>query len=68
MSDKSDERTVSRATILGFIIATVLFVLVSIIPFGVFSQGELATMSPLRRRRSWRRWWGNGAASLSILA
>ncbi|ACY84771.1 basic amino acid/polyamine antiporter [Edwardsiella piscicida] len=46
MSDKSDERTVSRATILGFIIATVLFVLVSIIPFGVFSQGELATMSP----------------------
>ncbi|WP_345829492.1 basic amino acid/polyamine antiporter [Erwinia sp. HDF1-3R] len=45
MSDKADGRTVGRATFLGFIIATVLFVLVSIIPFGVFSQGELAAMA-----------------------
>uniref|UniRef100_UPI003D677812 amino acid permease n=1 Tax=Rahnella sp. PAMC 25559 TaxID=3423225 RepID=UPI003D677812 len=44
MSDKADGRTVSRATILGFIISTVLFMLVSILPFGVFSQGELAAM------------------------
>ncbi|MGP2446649.1 basic amino acid/polyamine antiporter [Pantoea ananatis] len=46
MSDKTDGRTVSRATILGFVISTVLFVLVSVLPFGVFSQGELAAMSP----------------------
>ena len=46
MSDKSNAKTVGRATILGFLITTVLFVLVSIVPFGVFSQGQLATMAP----------------------
>ncbi|GGZ94003.1 arginine:agmatine antiporter [Ignatzschineria ureiclastica] len=46
MSDKSDAKTVGKATILGFIITTILFVFVSVIPFGVFSQGELATMAP----------------------
>lgn len=46
MSDKADGRTVSRATILGFIVSTILFVLVSILPFGVFSQGQLSIMSP----------------------
>lgn len=45
MSDKADGRTVSRATILGFIISTVLFVFVSVVPFGVFSQGQLASMA-----------------------
>jgi arginine:ornithine antiporter/lysine permease len=46
MSDRSDAATVSRATLLGYFLVTVLFVLVSIVPFGVMSQGELATLAP----------------------
>lgn len=46
MSDKSNPRTVSRATIFGFITVTILYVLISIIPFGVLSQGQLAGMAP----------------------
>ena len=46
MSDKAEARTVGRATLLGYLLATVLFVLVSVVPFGVLSQGELAGMAP----------------------
>lgn len=38
MSDKSDAKTVSRATLLGFVITTALYVLISVLPFGVMSQ------------------------------
>ena len=46
MSDKADAATISRATLLGYLLATGLFVLVSIVPFGLLSQGELAHMAP----------------------
>lgn len=46
MSDKADAATVSRATLLGYLVATALFVLVSVVPFGVASQGELSQMPP----------------------
>jgi arginine:ornithine antiporter/lysine permease len=46
MSDKADAATVSRATLLGYLVATGLFVMVSIVPFGVLSQGELAHIPP----------------------
>jgi len=46
MSDKADAQTVSRSTLLGFIAATALYVLVSVLPFGVVSQGELSGMAP----------------------
>lgn len=46
MSDKATPKTVSRATILGFITVTILYVLVSIVPFGVLSQGQLANLAP----------------------
>jgi len=46
MSDKSDEKTVSRATLLGFVIVTTLYVLVSVLPFGVMSQADLSGLSP----------------------
>lgn len=46
MSDKATPRTVSRATILGFLIVSVLYVFVSILPFGFMSQGELAGLAP----------------------
>lgn len=46
MSDKADAATVSRATLLGYIVVTALFVLVSVVPFGVLSQGEMAQIAP----------------------
>lgn len=46
MSDKADAATVSRATFLGYLVATGFFVLVSIVPFGVLSQGDLSQMPP----------------------
>lgn len=46
MSDKSDAKTVSRATILGFLITTALYVLVSVLPFGIMSQGDLSKLAP----------------------
>lgn len=46
MSDKADARTVSRATLLGFLITTTLYVLVSVLPFGVMPQAALAKLAP----------------------
>lgn len=46
MSDKSDPTTVSRATLLGFLITLVIYVLVSVLPFGVMSQPELGALAP----------------------
>ena len=46
MSDKASPRTVSRSTILGFLIVSVLYVFISILPFGFMSQGEMAHLAP----------------------
>jgi arginine:ornithine antiporter/lysine permease len=46
MSDKSDAKTVSRATLLGFFVTTLLYVLISVLPFGVMTQAQLAVIDP----------------------
>ena len=46
MSDRSDAKTVSRATLLGFLSVTAIYVLVSVLPFGVMSQAQLSAISP----------------------
>lgn len=46
MSDRSDAKTVSRATLLGFLMTVLLYVLISVLPFGVFSQAQLAAIAP----------------------
>lgn len=46
MSDKASAKTVSRATIFGFITVTILYVIVSVVPFGIASQGDLSRMAP----------------------
>lgn len=46
MSDRASPHTVSRATILGFITVSVMYVIVSVIPFGFLSQGEMSSMAP----------------------
>jgi arginine:ornithine antiporter/lysine permease len=46
MSDKSDAKTVGRATLIGFLVTTVLYVLVSVLPFGLESQAQLSALAP----------------------
>ncbi|WP_392565603.1 basic amino acid/polyamine antiporter [Utexia brackfieldae] len=46
MSDKANPRTVSKATIFGFLTVSILYVLISIVPFGFMSQGEMAHLAP----------------------
>lgn len=46
MSDKADSKTVGRATIIGFTAVTIMYVVVSILPFGMMSQGQIATLAP----------------------
>ncbi len=46
MSDKSDAKTVSRATLLGFFVTTALYVLISVLPFGVVSQPAMSGLAP----------------------
>ncbi len=45
LSDKSDARTVSRGTLLGFLVTLTLYVLVSVLPFGIMSQGDLSVLA-----------------------
>ena len=46
MSDKSDAKTVSRATLLGFFVTVLLYVLISVLPFVVMSQAQLSAIAP----------------------
>lgn len=75
MSDKSDAKTVSRATLLGFIGATLIYVFVSVLPFGVFSQGELSGMAPPSTGvilgsilGPWAEWFVNAGVVIAILS
>ena len=46
LSGKSNAATVSRGTMLGFLITLMLYVFVSVLPFGVMSQGDLSALAP----------------------
>jgi arginine:ornithine antiporter/lysine permease len=46
MSDKSNPKTVGRATLIGFLATTLLYVLVSVLPFGLQSQAQLSVLAP----------------------
>lgn len=70
MSDKATPRTVSRATIFGFMIVSVLYVFVSVLPFGFMSQGELATLAPPSTAAILKRivgTWGEVVINLGIV-
>ena len=75
MSDRADAKTVSRATLLGFIGATLIYVLVSVLPFGVYSQGELSGMAPPSTAfilgqilGKWAEWFVNVGVVIAILS
>jgi len=74
-SERSDAKTVSRATLLGFIATTVLYVLISVLPFGIMSQGELSALAPPSTAAiagslvgTWAEYFVNAGVIISILA
>jgi arginine:ornithine antiporter/lysine permease len=75
MSDKSDSKTVSRATLIGFLFTTLLYVLVSVLPFGVMSQAQLAVIDPPSMAAvlssivgKWGEYFINAGVMISILS
>lgn len=75
MSDRSDAKTVSRATLLGFLSVTALYVLVSVLPFGVMSQGQLSAISPPAMAAilgsllgKWAEYFINAGVVISVLS
>jgi arginine:ornithine antiporter / lysine permease len=75
MSDKSDAKTVSRATLLGFFVTVLLYVLISVLPFGVMKQTQLAVIAPPSMAAilgslvgKWGEYFVNGGVLISVLA
>ena len=75
MSDRSDAKTVSRATLLGFFVTVLLYVLISVLPFGVMSQAQLAGIAPPAMAAilgsivgKWGEYFVNGGVLISVLA
>lgn len=75
MSDRSDAKTVSRATLLGFFVTVLLYVLISVLPFGVMSQAQLSVIAPPSMSAilgsivgKWGEYFINGGVLVSVLA
>jgi arginine:ornithine antiporter/lysine permease len=75
MSDKSDAKTVGRATLFGFLITTALYVLVSVLPFGLDSQAQLSVLAPPSMAAimgsivgTWGTYFVNAGVVISILS
>ncbi len=75
MSDKSDAKTVSRATLIGFFVTLLLYVLISVLPFGVMTQAQLAVIAPPSMAAilgsivgKWGEYFVNGGVLISVLA
>lgn len=75
MSDRSDAKTVSRATLLGFLSVTAIYVLVSVLPFGVMSQAKLSAISPPAMAAilgsllgKWSEYFVNAGVIISVLS
>ena len=75
MSDRSDAKTVSRATLLGFFVTVLLYVLISVLPFGVMSQAQLGAIAPPSMAPilgsivgKWGEYFVNGGVLISVLA
>ncbi|MET3106788.1 arginine:ornithine antiporter/lysine permease [Oxalobacteraceae bacterium GrIS 1.18] len=75
MSSKSDAKTVSSATLMGFLVTVLLYVLISILPFGVMTQAQLAAIAPPSMAAilgsivgKWGEYFINGGVLLAVLA
>lgn len=75
MSDKSDAKTVSRATLLGFFVTLLLYVLISVLPFGIMTQAQLSVIAPPSMAAilgsivgKWGEYFVNAGVLISVLA
>jgi arginine:ornithine antiporter/lysine permease len=75
MSSRSDAKTVSRATLLGFFVTVLLYVLLSVLPFGVMTQVQLAAIAPPSSAAilgsivgKWGEYFVNSGVLVSVLA
>ena len=75
MSDRSDAKTVSRATLLGFFVTVLLYVLISVLPFGIMTQAQLSAIAPPAMAAilgsivgKWGEYFVNGGVLISVLA
>lgn len=75
MSGRSDARTVGRATLLGFLLTLLLYVLISVLPFGIMTQAQLAVIAPPSMAHilgavvgKWGEYFVNGGVLISILS
>lgn len=75
MSDKSDAKTVSRATLMGFFVTLLLYVLISVLPFGIMTQAQLAVIAPPSMAAilgsivgKWGEYFVNAGVLISVLA
>ncbi|MGV8917058.1 MAG: basic amino acid/polyamine antiporter [Pseudomonas sp.] len=75
MSDKSDAKTVSRATLLGFFVTLLLYVLISVLPFGIMTQAQLSAIAPPSMAAilgsivgKWGEYFVNSGVLISVLA
>jgi arginine:ornithine antiporter/lysine permease len=66
---------VSRATLLGFFVTVLLYVLISVLPFGVMSQAQLSVIAPPSMAAilgsivgKWGEYFVNGGVLISVLA
>lgn len=65
-----NKRDVGKATLIGFIIALVIYILLSVLPFGVMTQAELAqvaTPSTAGVLQSVVGDWGKGLMSIGLI-
>ena len=70
-----NKKDVGKATLLGFIIALVVYILMSVLPFGIMTQPELAQVSNpstagvlAKAVGSWGSWLMNVGLIISVLA
>ena len=75
MSNNADARTVGRATLLGFLVTVLLYVLISVLPFGIMSQAQLAGIAPPSMASilgtlvgKWGEYLVNGGVLISVLS
>ncbi|WP_101206723.1 basic amino acid/polyamine antiporter [Pseudomonas sp. 43NM1] len=75
MSDESDAKTVSRATLMGFFVTLLLYVLISVLPFGIMTQAQLSVIAPPSMAAilgsivgKWGEYFVNGGVLISVLA
>lgn len=76
ISDRAESQAaVSKATLIGFLLCWLSYVGISMLPFGTFSQGELAVLAPPSSAPimahivgNWGNWFMNAGVIIALLS